>query len=93
MAKLGLPILKKEVYDLLEFTRPRPWDKAEDVLTPAEARAVASDLRPEVGKQLPEARERVAQANGDRQAVGAAGGSVAQDQGEQRELELAGARG
>lgn len=83
--KIGLPLLKREVYDLLEFTPPKPWDGPDEILTPPQL-AQALEQRPEVAGKLGEARERVAAQNGERKPAGTGGDSVAHDEGEARTL-------
>lgn len=84
--QFGLPLVRREVYDLLELTQPNPWDGPDEVLYPAQVDALqdaavsAGKLRASIG-QTP------------RKPIGDGGGSVAQDGGERRALRLAARNG
>lgn len=84
-SKLGLPLLRREVYDMLELTQPNLEDDPSEILQPAQIQALV-EQRPEVGAQLGAAKEKVAKSIGDRKPTGTAGSSVAQDKGEANAL-------
>jgi hypothetical protein len=94
--KLRLPLVKREVYDLLEFSQPNPEDDPNEVLQTGELQALL-EQRPEVASRVNGASDRAIEAaknTGERAAVGEGGGSVAQEGGESRALaRLAAMRG